>query len=56
MDERLSVQKLYDNQVADEQGSEKLRQYYQRYREIAGRVGFSLADESKLEKAFAPNY
>ena len=34
MDQRLSVQQLDEDPVADEKGSEMLRKYYRRYREI----------------------
>ena len=44
-----------DNCAADALGSELLRRYYLRYREIAARIGVSLAGEENKSKAFGPS-
>ena len=45
LDRRQSIQQLDDNCAADALGSELLKRYYVRYREIATRIGVSLAGE-----------
>ena len=44
-----------DNCAADALGSELLQRYYLRYREIAERIGVSLAGEENRSKAFGPS-
>ena len=46
---------LDDNCAADALGSELLKRYYVRYREIATRIGVSLAGEENKSKAFGPS-
>ena len=52
---RITDNGLDDNCAADALGSELLKRYYEKYREIATRIGVSLAEEENKSKAFGPS-